>query len=159
MPSDQEMPEKDTGESEQPRSSAAVGAAVGALDGLILGFACALACFWLLDPDELFWIWLCGGVLMGSLVGAPVGWIETRRGRPIADLNIATHLGIVYGLLPGGLLLVGGAPLIRGRFSGYVILGLGFAGPMLGMLIGGVLDRACDSFFRTRPPNPQEGEP
>jgi hypothetical protein len=148
MPSDQEMPEKDAGEYEQPQSSAAAGVAVGALDGFFLGFPSALACFWLLDSDGPFWIWLCGGVLIGSVVGAPVGWLETRRGRPIADLNIATHLGIFYGLLPGTLLLVGGVPMIRGRFSGYVILGLFFAGPMLGMLIGGVLDRACDSLFR-----------
>ena len=53
---------------------------------------------------------------------------------------------VVYGLLPGLLIFLGGIGALRGKF----LLGAAFACPMVGLLIGGLLDRVYEGILRRR---------
>jgi hypothetical protein len=93
---------------------------------------------------------LFAGVVFGALVGLPLGAVAGAacclliRGDLIRP-DIATLIGIVYGLLPALLILLGGMGIVRGKSSGYLLIGSVFVCPMIGLLIGGILDRAFEA--------------
>jgi hypothetical protein len=120
------------------------GGAVGAVFGALLGGgAVRLA-------GELDYAWR--GFLFGGLAGFPAGaaiaaverWIRGRFSRP----DVATHVGAVLGLLPAVLMLFAAAGAVRGVMTFFLALGLVFVGPMLGMLIGALFDRAVEASQR-----------
>jgi hypothetical protein len=50
--------------------------------------------------------------------------------------------------LPALLILLGGIGIVRGKFSGLLVLGAACAGPMAGMLVGAVVDRFYEGILR-----------
>jgi hypothetical protein len=130
------------------------GMAVGALMGGLAGLACEflLGCT---DTVVEFVAWSVG---LGVVVGAATVAYESYNGARWHDRpDIATHIGLILGIAPGILVLPMTA-FVRGKFSGYLFIGVLFAGPMAGMLIGGVLDRIHDALIPSKP-SPDEPPP
>lgn len=86
-------------------------------------------------------------ILVGELVGGPAGFALGRQGvrrGSRSSPSIATTVCCVYTLLPACLILLSCGLGIRG---GRIMVGLAFAWPMGGLLVGGVLDRFFEWAF------------
>jgi hypothetical protein len=134
----------------QPPPHDTEGAVFGAMAGLFFGVLAGIGCGLLLDQIDSLWAFglVCG--LAGLPVGAVIGRKDRCNNAGTTNSNIATHIGVLYGLLPGCLVLLGGIGIIKGKLSGMVMLGAFFGCPMTGMLIGGLLDRLYESRLRSR---------
>ncbi|MCI0378902.1 MAG: hypothetical protein L0215_14945 [Gemmataceae bacterium] len=116
----------------------------GAFVGLLMGGLVGLACCWICDLQEFVWLGILAGVLVGSLVGALLGKAERRIRGELVRPDIATIIGVLYGIVPSLALLLGIGE-VRGLRSGLLWLGLVFVGPAVGLLIGAILDRAYEA--------------
>ncbi len=105
------------------------GALVGAIAGALSGLGCAK--LWTALPAAPTAIVLA---VMGLMIGIPIGIWRGRLGK-----DIATPILLSYLLLPSVIVLVG--MTVDGRFFRSVIFAIGFAFPLGGMLLGGILDR------------------
>jgi hypothetical protein len=117
----------------------------GAFAGLLLGAVAAGACCWVVDENEFLWHGALVGAVIGPVGAAAIGVRERKARGDFVRPDIATITGVIYGLFPALLILFGGSGGIRGRFSGVLLLGAGCAGPMAGLLIGALLDRAYEA--------------
>jgi hypothetical protein len=119
------------------RSGIFFGSFVGTVMGALVGAAC---CWLMWLPDLANRAIVVGGAL-GLVGGVAIGWKERKSRRP----DIATIICASYWLVPALCMLLRGAGVVNGKFSGYLFLGMGFVGPMGGMLLGAILDRAYES--------------
>jgi hypothetical protein len=129
----------------QRHGNSPAGMFFGALAGLLLGAVAAGACCWVVGQDEFFWHGTLAGAVIGPLGGAAIGVRERKTRGDLIRPDIAAIIGVAYGLLPALLIVLGGVGLVRGKLSGLLLIGAGFAGPMSGLLIGGILDRAYEA--------------
>jgi hypothetical protein len=87
---------------------------------------------------------------IGTIGGGILG-VRHRRGRnDLISSELGTTVCILYALLPALLILLGGTGIIRGKLFGMLALGAAFAGPMAGLLVGGLLDRIYEGILRRR---------
>lgn len=115
----------------------------GAMAGMLMGSIDVVACCCLLQFfDQLPLGALIGGTI-GALLGGAIGYAERKIRGAFIRPDIATIICTVFGLLPS-LLLLAGFGIVINRFSGLLFLGALSAGPMIGLLIGGALDRAYE---------------
>jgi len=112
-----------------------------------MGAVVGSACCWLAGEFHFFGPAVVIGILAGPIVGTLIGFMERKTRGELVRPDIATIIGIVYGLLPA-LLIFLGLNSLSGRFSGYLFLGAIFAGPMIGLVLGGILDRAFEEYQR-----------
>ncbi len=124
--------------------------AFGALAGLLMGAAVGWTCLWLIGQNDSGLYGALAGSVIGSLGGALLGVRHSRRRQDQFDSDLGTTISVIYPLLPGLLILLNGVGIVRGRFTGLMVLGAAFACPMLGMLVGGLLDRCYESILRRR---------
>src|SRR5262245_62104530 len=122
----------------------AAGSLFGAIVGLAMGAVAGAACCWLSGAFELFWDGVLIGGVLGSLVGAIIGRRERTRGRLVRP-DSATRICVLFGAIPSLLICLQCAGLAGGAFSVGLFLGLVWAAPMLGLLVGGVLDRSFEA--------------
>jgi MFS family permease len=116
--------------------------------GLVLGATLGAVIPWLTDQFLFFWL----GVSLGAFTGAGVGWLlgaaYRARWSKSTRAHLGTVLGVTYGIIPSLLLVALGTRELRGLNSGYVLMGCLFAGPMVGLILGGILDRAFEEWQR-----------
>jgi hypothetical protein len=126
----------------------AAGTAFGALAGLAMGAIVGAACCWLIGLFDLVWRGILIGILAGPLAGAAIGYKERTHRGDLVQPDTGTFVCVLFGLLPALQVVFQGLGGVTGKFSGLVLIGAGFAGPMLGLLIGGTFDRAFDAYLR-----------
>jgi MFS family permease len=116
----------------------------GAFAGLLLGALFGAACCWLIGQHDFLWQGLRIGAVIGLFGGTIIGLVERKVRGEFVRSDSATFIGAVYGLLPALLTLtVFGAG--HGHGSAYFWVGIFFIGPMVGLLLGALLDRACEA--------------
>jgi hypothetical protein len=109
-----------------------------------MGALAGEACCWLSGQDER----LAGGALIGAGLGSIVGTVVAIAERMIRGTfvrpDIATVIGILIGLSPAlitAVLMDNGYGLLSGGLLVEALIG----GPIVGLLIGGVFDRAWEA--------------
>jgi len=122
-----------------------LGSVFGAFAGFLLGALAGAACCWKLGLTDSPRLWPLVGAVIGCFGGIVIGVKERKARGEFARPDIATIIGLVYGLCPALLTLLGGLGLVRGRFSALALLGMAFTGPVIGLLIGAMLDRAYEA--------------
>jgi hypothetical protein len=133
----------------KPKSVVAVllSSAVG---GAIFGGLAGMACCWLAGKSDNLLSGGAWGSGFGAIAGAAFGGIERWRRNEIARSDRFSTIGFVIGFVPGCLLFLGGAGSVFGSMSIYVLIGLIFIGPMIGLVLGGLLDRSQEAWrYRT----------
>jgi hypothetical protein len=116
----------------------------GLFVGLVMGpLVAALSC-WLIGSITSLWQWVQVGAALGPVGGACIAFFERKVRGDLVKPDVATMICVCYGLIPAALIFLGAGEHV-GRFSGFLLLGMMCAGPMLGLLIGAFLDRAFDS--------------
>lgn len=137
---------KDTvGRGEKQQRSLLAGVGFGALVGLPLGAVASAECCLQMGLFDFLWHGVLIGSLTGSFGGALLGFTERKIRGDLVRPDIATFIGIVYGLLPALLTLLGSMGMVSGTLSGRLLIGSFFLCPMIGMLIGGILDRGFEA--------------
>lgn len=126
----------------------AAGTVFGAFVGLPMGAALGAACCWLVGQFDFLSNGVLIGIFIGPMAGSFIGFTERKLRGDLVRPDTATFIGIVFGLFPALLVGLGGLSGVTGRFSGYLLLGAFFAGPMCGLLIGGILDRAFEESLK-----------
>jgi hypothetical protein len=130
----------------------------GLFSGLLFGAVTGLACHLIVgSPQPLSQFGFVGG-LAGVVYGCAIGVRDRRKHGGALESNAATHIGILFGLIPGLLLLLGGIGIVRGKFSVYVVVSGFFMCPMAGLLVGGLLDRMYEAYLKSRYEGPTEQE-
>jgi hypothetical protein len=117
-----------------------------AFAGLLMGAPTGAACCWLTEMFDQFWLHVAIGAAAGAFIGLILGFRAPKVQKPPARLNLASNLCASYGVLLSLLLFVQCAGGIQGKQSGMVFIGFLFAGPLAGLLLGGILDRAFEEF-------------
>jgi hypothetical protein len=120
----------------------------GALVGLLAGAVVGGAWCWLAGLIDSLWQGVLLGALIGPLGGALIGLKERRTRGALVRPDVATIICPVYGLVPVLLLALRGLGVVQGKVSAYLFLGAVSAGPVLGLLLGALLDRAYEAFLR-----------
>jgi hypothetical protein len=110
------------------------------LGGAVVG---ALCC-WLTRQFDSLGHGVLIGALVGPFAGLLIGISERKARGEFARADIGTYICVLFGLLPVPLMILQGLGGVHGRFSGFLLLGAMFAGPMAGLVIGGILDRAFE---------------
>jgi hypothetical protein len=135
-------------ETQFPKPSSGIfprGLIFGAFVGFLMGVPTALACCWILGLYESQVPAAFAGAMFGTLTGAVIGVMERKARGDLIRPDIATIICFIFGLVPAALMLLQGIGAVRGRFSIYALLGAAFTGPMVAMLVGGLLDRAYEA--------------
>src|SRR5262249_20665376 len=104
----------------------------------------------LVGQSDSFGIGALAGGVIGSLGGGCLGARHRKGRRDPLTSEVGTTVCMTYALLPALLILLGGLDVVRGKFSGLLVLGAACAAPMGGLLVGGVLDRAYEGALRWR---------
>jgi MFS family permease len=127
----------------------ATGILFGSYVGLLMGPVAAGISCWLAAWYEWRWQAIALGLALGPVGGMVVGACARRtQSIALARREIATLICVGYCLIPAVLVVVECAGIVSTRFSGMLCIGSVFAAPMLGMLIGAVLDRSYESLLR-----------
>jgi hypothetical protein len=113
------------------------GLVFGAFVGLLMGPLVGEACSWLAGRDDLLWTGILIGAGLGPFGGAVIGVAERKLRGNLVRPDIATMIGICFGVLPGLLSISPG--FVCGLFEVMII------GPILGGLVGAILDRAHEA--------------
>ena len=124
------------------------GTVFGAIVGVLMGSVVGAGFCWVTGQFESLWQAVLAGALAGPFVGGFIGFRERKARGDSAKPDIAIFIFIVGGLLLG--LLVGflGIFAVRGKFSASLLLGAICGGPMIGLVIGGILDRAFEEWLK-----------
>lgn len=130
-----------------PQQSLVAGMIFGGFAGLLMCAVAGAACTWLLGQFDYYWHGFFFGAAVGPCAGVLAGFVERSTRGDLVRPDIATILGGLFGVLPGLILLLQGFGVVEGVFSGGLLLGAVSGGPMAGFLIGGILDRAFESFL------------
>jgi hypothetical protein len=115
----------------------------GGLSGLTAGALVGAAGCWFVGRTDLVWLGGVFGAVFGSLGGVPLALWASRSSGDLQRQDVASTIGMTYGLLFIPLILLG-AGGVSGRLSAALLLGMGMAGPMLGLLVGALLDRVYE---------------
>lgn len=124
------------------------GVLFGAFVGLLTGPAVAGVTCWLTDWYEGLTLAVCVGAAIGPLGGAAVGLREPKGRGIVVRPDIATMICAGYGVLPALLMFAASIGTLGAGFSVLAGVGLACIGPMLGMLIGAVFDRAYEAMLQ-----------
>lgn len=124
--------------------------AFGTFVGLFAGAAVGWMCCWLVGEDGFVWNGALLGALIGAITGSILGYRHGRGRHDFVNSEIATTVCTSYPLLLSLLILLAGIGMVRGKFTGLFVLGAACAAPMLGLLIGGMLDRVYERVLRQR---------
>ncbi|MFO0966295.1 MAG: hypothetical protein U0793_12025 [Gemmataceae bacterium] len=119
----------------------------GALVGLLAGPGVGAACCWLCGAVDYLWIGVIVGAAVGVFAGALIAMAERRIRGALARPDIATIICAIFGLAPALVLIPNALLSVHGRFSGFMFFGIIAAGPMSGLLVGAMLDRAHEAFL------------
>ena len=133
------------------RGSLAERMAFKAFSGLLMGAATGAACCWLIDMFDHFWQYVAVGASAGAVVGLMLGLKAPKARKSLARVNLATNLCASYSVLLSLLFFVQCAGGVPGKGTGMVFIGCLFAGPMAGLLLGAILDRAFEEFKMRKP--------
>jgi hypothetical protein len=131
-------------------------AAYGAAAGLLLGMVDGALLHYITDvatPHE--------ATLWGGAAGSAAGPVIVVLGRavrgPSAITSLGTVLGLLYGIVPGLAVLY--QSIFVNRVVGkWNLAGLVMASSMLGLLVGGVLDRCFDAAVTFDRPSKDDGD-
>jgi hypothetical protein len=115
----------------------------GGLSGLTAGAIVGAAGCWFVGRTDVVWLGGLIGAGSGSLGGIPLALWASRPSGDVQRQDVASTIGMTYGLLFIPLVLLG-AGGVSGRLSAALLLGMGMAGPMLGLLVGALLDRVYE---------------
>lgn len=113
----------------------------GAYAGMLLGGLAGSACCWVTGNSDLLAKGASIGAVVGVVVGGMVGYFERKRRGDLVRPDIASYVGIVFGLIVGAVALsVSGS-----EFLPVAVFYLTFLAPMAGTFLGGVLDRSYEA--------------
>jgi hypothetical protein len=71
------------------------------------------------------WVeWALLSAIIGGLGGAILAFVQWAYRGPYTEPNIATFIGVIYGLLPGVLVFISSLAYVRGKVSLYIAVGL-----------------------------------
>ncbi len=119
---------------------------IGAIIGTSMGAALGLLSCWLLGKmDSGFYAGVIGAA-SGLIVGGILGVRHQKKRINRVNSDIGTTICTFYPILPTMLIMASGAGALQGKF----LLAAFFVGPMVGMLIGSVVDRLYESLLRRR---------
>jgi hypothetical protein len=122
----------------------------GAGVGLLMGACVGWACCWLVGEVDSAGQGACVGALAGAFAGRALGFRHRKGRADTVSSELGTTICTGYALLPALLIFLGGLGLVRGKLSGFLMVGAACAGPMAGLLVGGLLDRAYEGILRWR---------
>ena len=132
----------------QRQRTVATGTVFGAFVGMTMGAVTGASCCWLTGLFDYFWPGVLIGTLAGPFAGALIGLMEREARGDLVRPDIATLICVFFSLLPALLIALQGVSAVRGKFSAYSLLGVVVAGPIAGLLIGGILDRAFEAALK-----------
>jgi hypothetical protein len=120
----------------------------GSVAGAILGAANAVLFHYIAGAFDSWQVAGAWGAALGLAGGILIVLLRHGIWGPDKGVNIATVLGLLYGIAPGLAVLVqsavvGNAAAVKG------LIGMAMVGSMVGLIIGGVLDRITESIVST----------
>jgi hypothetical protein len=130
----------------RPHRTRLAGVAIGALAGVPLGALAVAVCCWLADYGDYAWEGAIYGAAGGVVLGAATGLLERAIRGDLVRPDVATCLGIVCGVVVAAVAVV---QVVRTP-AFYLFIGLVVAGPVGGLFLGGLLDRACEAGWQRR---------
>jgi len=120
---------------------------VGAVCGAILGAANGVLLEMIALDDMERWTVGTWGAGLGSAGGVAVAFIRRLLWGNEAGIEIGTILGVLYGIVPGTVLLFASVVVHQVADASKALVGLVMAASMIGLVIGGVLDRIAETLF------------
>ncbi|MBM4069277.1 MAG: hypothetical protein FJ271_10075 [Planctomycetes bacterium] len=119
---------------------------VGVLAGIPVGSVVGTGCCWLIEYLDHIWVGALLGAVGGALAGGLIAFAERQVRGELVRPDTATMVAVVLNLIPALLILLFNLAW-SGKMS-YWLATMVFAGPLLGLLIGGMLDRSYEAFQR-----------
>jgi len=113
----------------------------GLFAGLALGIVSGLSCCWLLGSFHRVLPIASFGAVVGMAWGFAVAAHRTRGLTDSRLPDIAPLIGATLGLVPSVLILGRGIQFLRGNLTLLLVLGISLTPAIVGMLIGGMMDR------------------
>jgi hypothetical protein len=121
----------------------------GVFAGLLLGGVVGAVSCWLVGLFESLWQWVLIGALIGPFGGAIIGTKTVKAQGELIFPDIATYIGAIYGSLLTLLLVIGGGTAgVSARLAAFLGVGSILTGPMAGLLVGAILDRAYEASLK-----------
>jgi hypothetical protein len=122
----------------------------GAVSGTILGAADGVLFFYLTGGFASVQIAAFVSAGLSLIGGVVVVLIRRAIWGPDVSVEVGTVLGMLYGIVPGGALLLASMAAER-VFDPWSLAGAIMASSMAGLLVGGVLDRITDAVVMSEP--------
>jgi hypothetical protein len=129
---------------QQRQRSVVAGTVFGAFVGVLMGAVVGAACCWAIGEFHFLEQGVLIGMLAGPFAGGLIGLAERKARGDLVRPDIATIVCLLFGFLPAILIGLQGMSFVRGKFSVLLLSEAIFVGPMLGLVIGGMLDRAFE---------------
>src|SRR5262245_52620191 len=85
---------------------------------------------------------------MGAFGGAFIGALERQIRGDLVRPDVATLVCAIFGLVPALLVFLQGMGAVAGRLALCLSMGLVCMGPLIGLLVGAIFDRAFDARLR-----------
>lgn len=120
---------------------------VGALCGAILGAAHGMLLALIAQDGMDQWAAGAWGAGLGSGGGVVVALVRRIAWGKDTGFEIGTILGVLYGIVPGTVLLFATMLVHRVVYVSWKFVGLVMAASMIGLVIGGALDRIAETLF------------
>lgn len=119
----------------------------GAVSGAILASIAGMVTTRLLVPSSPPYLSILMGAIIGAVTGAVAGSIHHSRRTTFNSSQLGVPLAIAFALIPS-LILFLNAFSIAGGTSVKSVAAVGFAGVMVGMLLGATLDRVYETILK-----------
>jgi hypothetical protein len=125
------------------KNSSLQGAVFDAIVGAVFAAAMGAVCWWLVGGQDSLPIWLAAFTALGLILGIAIGIRQRALKR-----DVATPICIICAIPPALLIIAASLGEVRGKVTLYVAGGIAIAFPMLGLIVGGLLDRLRESVSR-----------
>jgi hypothetical protein len=119
----------------------------GVVAGAVLGAANGVVSHLILIGFQSVWVSCLLGTGLGIIGGIGVVFWRRIVWGPDVSVEVGTTIGLLYGIAPGVALLFLSLFVHRVVVAGWGFVSLLMAGSMMGLVIGGVLDRLTEAII------------
>jgi MFS family permease len=131
-------PPPETVDGQQSRSP--ISAPLAAVIASPLGMAAGAATCYVLGEWDQMQLSVVLGAALGAVVGIAIVAVSRLRTGEGPRQDVGAAAGFIVGLSPAMMIVF----KLGGELSGMLVAGAAFVGPMIGLLLGALLDRATD---------------